>query len=215
MANFLPKTVQNLIDEFSKMPGVGPKSAQRLTMHLLYSPESRAQQLADAIANLKKGIQFCKNCWNVSDNELCTICADTNRNQKQICVVEEILDVVALEKTSEFHGSYHVLHGVLSPVDGIGPDELKIQELMNRLTKSAYEDAEAGESSVEKPRPEIIIATNPSLEGETTALYLVRLLKPLNLRITRIARGLPAGGDLDYADDLTLTRALQGRVEYS
>lgn len=208
MAAFLPKTVQDLIDQFSRLPGVGPKSAQRLTMHLLYSPESRAHELADAIGQLKEGLQFCTTCWNVADNELCMICTNPDRNQQQICVVEEILDVVALEKTLEFHGTYHVLHGVLSPVDGIGPEQLKIEALAARIKKLQQEQGENAHPL------EIILATNPSLEGETTAMYLVRLLKPLGVRITRIARGLPAGGDLDYADDLTLSRALQGRSDY-
>lgn len=208
MAAFLPKTVQDLIDQFSRLPGVGPKSAQRLTMHLLYSPESRAHELADAIGQLKEGLQFCTTCWNVADNEICMICANPDRTQQQICVVEEILDVVALEKTLEFHGTYHVLHGVLSPVDGIGPEQLKIEALLGRIKKLQ-------EGQGENVQPiEVILATNPSLEGETTAMYLVRLLKPLGVRITRIARGLPAGGDLDYADDLTLSRALQGRADY-
>ena len=158
MSSFLPKNVQALIDELSRLPGVGPKSAQRLTMHLLYSPENRAVQLAEAIGRLKQGLQFCRTCWNISESEQCKICADPNRRHEQICVVEDILDVVALEKTSEYHGSYHVLHGVLSPVDGIGPEHLKIQELVTRLNTG-------------KPAGfEVILATNPSLEGETTAM---------------------------------------------
>lgn len=206
MNSFLPLQLQKLIEEFGKLPGIGPKSAQRLVMHLLYSPESRIQMLSDAVGNLKKGLEFCKNCWNIAEGELCKICSDGERHQDQICVVEEILDVVALEKTSEFRGTYHVLHGVLSPVDAIGPDELKIQPLVDRLEKLL--------AGTPKETIEVILATNPSLEGETTALYLMRILKPLGVRITRIARGLPAGGDLDYADEITLTKALQGRSEY-
>lgn len=199
---FLPPQIQRLIEEFSRLPGIGPKSAQRLAMHLLYAPESKAKNLSEAISEHKKGLIFCQNCWNISEKETCKICADPTRSQQQICIVEEILDVVALEKTGEYKGTYHVLHGVLSPIDGIGPDQLKIQELLRRL-----ENKESAEI-------EIILATNPSLEGETTAMYLLRLLKDKNLKITRIARGLPAGGDLDYADELTLTKALQGRMDY-
>jgi recombination protein RecR len=202
MPSFLPKSLQKLIEEFSKLPGIGPKSAQRLAMHLLYSPEKRSLELAEAIQSFKKDLQFCKNCWNIAENELCGICSDPNRNHQQICVVEELLDVMALEKTAEYRGSYHVLHGVLSPIDAVGPEQLKIQELLQRI------------ENMNKPELELILATNPSLEGETTAMYLMRLLKPKEVRITRIARGLPAGGDLDYADELTLTRALQGRVKY-
>lgn len=205
MTSFLPPSLQKLIDEFSRLPGIGPKSAQRLAMHLLYSPESRARELADAVAGLKQGLSFCQNCWNIAENDRCRICSDPMRHQRQICVIEEILDVIALEKTGEYHGTYHVLHGVLSPVDAIGPEQLKIQELLDRVQKISGE---------KKEEVEIILATNPSLEGETTALYLMRALKPLGVSITRIARGLPAGGDLDYADELTLSRALQGRQRY-
>ncbi len=201
MASFLPQSIQDLIEEFSKLPGIGPKSAQRLTMHLLHSPDMRIQGLAQAVMDLKKRLQFCSACWNIAEEALCKICANTTRNQQQICVVEEILDVVALEKTLEFKGVYHVLHGSLSPVDGIGPEQLKIQALLDRLPENAQE-------------VEVILATNPGLEGESTALYLLRLLKPRQVKITRIARGLPVGGDLDYADELTLTKALQGRSNY-
>ncbi len=203
MTAFLPKSIQKLIEEFSRLPGVGPKSAQRMAMHLLYSPESRVQQLSEAVSSLKKGLEFCKFCWNIAEGDRCLVCLDQARNQHQICVVEEVLDVVALEKTFEFRGVYHVLHGVLSPVDGIGPDQLKVQALVNRL--DLVED---------KSQIEVILATNPSLEGETTAMYLMRLLKPMGVRVTRIARGLPAGGDLDYADEMTLSKAMQGRHDY-
>ncbi len=232
MRSFLPSSIQKVIEEFSKLPGIGPKSAQRLAMHLLYSPESRSHGLADAIGNLKNGLQFCRICWNIAEGEICRICSDPQRNQEQICVVEEILDVLALEKTAEYLGVYHVLHGVLSPVDAIGPEQLKIQELLTRVEKIGQKyggfrpgggngEITNGSGGSEKSiglqkntGPELILATNPSLEGETTAMYLKRLLQPKGLRITRIARGLPAGGDLDYADELTLTRALAGRAEY-
>lgn len=185
---------------------MGPKSAQRLAMHLLRTPQMRVQSLAHAISDLQKGLQFCNICWNIAEDETCRICSDPMRKQQQICVVEDILDVMALEKTGEYQGTYHVLHGVLSPVDGIGPEQLKIEALIKRVRD--YSENTPGQPM------EIILATNPSLEGETTSMYLLRLLKPLGARITRIARGLPAGGDLDYADELTLSRAMQGRAEY-
>lgn len=208
MSSFLPESIQKAIDEFSRLPGIGPKSAQRLAMYLLHSPEMRIDSLAGAVANVKKGLNFCSDCFNIAEGDnKCRICLDTMRSREQLCVVEEILDVIALEKTKQFKGLYHVLHGVLSPVDGIGPDQLKVEQLKRRVTNML-------ESGVLASGIEIIIATNPSLEGETTAMYLTKILKPLGVRVTRIARGLPAGGDLDYADEVTLTRALQGRLEY-
>ncbi len=207
MSSFLPGSIQKAIDEFSRLPGIGPKSAQRLAMHLLHSPEMRIESLAEAVAGVKKGLHFCNDCFNIAEGEKCRICLDIMRGKEQICVVEEILDVIALEKTKQFKGLYHVLHGVLSPVDGIGPDQLKIDQLKTRVEALL-------ESGGRADTLEIIIATNPSLEGETTAMYLTKILKPLGVRVTRIARGLPAGGDLDYADEVTLIRALQGRLEY-
>lgn len=219
MANFLPLSIQKLIEEFSRLPGVGPKSAQRLTMHLLHSPEGRLHGLSEAVSGLKKGLMFCRECWNIAENELCMICGageQGTRNKQQICVVEEVLDTVALERMLEYKGVYHVLHGALSPVDGIGPDQLKIEALVMRV--KALLESEAGSQEnfdpQEKNGLEIILATNPGMEGETTALYLLRLLKPLGVKITRIARGLPVGGDLDYADEMTLSKAMQGRAEY-
>jgi len=200
--NFLPESLQHLIDEFARLPGVGPKSAQRLAMHLLHSPETKVQALASTISTFKTGLKFCQECWNISEGEICKICSNLERNKYQICVVEEILDTMALEKTKQFKGVYHVLHGVLSPVDGIGPEQIKVAQLLQRIEQMPKEEVE------------VIIATNPSLEGETTAMYIQRLLKPLEVRVTRIARGLPAGGDLDYADEVTLIRALQGRSDY-
>jgi recombination protein RecR len=204
MANFLPQSIQKLIDEFARLPGIGPKSAQRLAMHLLHSPDLRLEGLAGAVSGVKKGLQFCNECWNIAEGEKCKICLDELREKRVICVVEDLLDIVALERTGQFNGIYHVLHGVLSPVDGVGPEQLKMGELVERAQRAKDEGVEL----------EIIIATNPSLEGETTAMYLTRMLKPLAVKVTRIARGLPAGGDLDYADEVTLTRALQGRSEY-
>lgn len=213
MGSFLPKTINKLVEEFSRLPGIGPKSAQRLTMHLLHSPESRLRELSDAVGHLKNGLQFCTICWNIAEDSVCPICAAQNRNHNFICVVEEILDVVAIERTMEFKGVYHVLHGALSPVDGIGPEQLKIESLLQRVKKLSENNV--GDSANNASAIEIILATNPGLEGETTAMYLMRLLKFPNVKITRIARGLPMGGDLDYADELTLTKALQGRMEYS
>ncbi|PIR55060.1 recombination protein RecR [Candidatus Peregrinibacteria bacterium CG10_big_fil_rev_8_21_14_0_10_36_19] len=200
MSNILPKSVRQLIEELSKLPGVGPKSAQRIAMHLLHSPSSRTQPLGEAILNLKENVVFCTKCWNIGEENPCMICCNESRDQSVICVVEEILDVVAIEKTGEFKGMYHVLHGALSPVDGIGPEQLKFVELFRR--------AEDGEVK------EIILATNPSLEGEATALYIQKHLLNAAVRVTRIARGLPVGGDVEYADSITLTRALAGRAEF-
>lgn len=199
MSKFLPKSVRTLIEELSKLPGVGPKSAQRLAIHLLHSPDMRIQGLGDAVRGLKMGVVFCNECWNIGESEPCDICADEQRDKSAICVVEEVLDVVALEKTGDFNGLYHVLHGSLSPVDGVGPEQLKIAELFKRI--------DAGVS-------EIILATNPSLEGEATALYIQKYLKSFDVLVTRIARGLPVGGDLEYADEVTLSRALTGRSEF-
>jgi recombination protein RecR len=193
--------VVRLIKEFHKLPGVGPKSAQRLTYYLLRAPQEEAQALAQAILEVKEKIAFCSVCQNVTDSDPCLICADTQRDRSLICVVEEPLDILALERTRSYHGLYHVLHGVISPMDGVGPEDLKVEELLGRLKGGAVQ--------------EVILATNPNLEGEATAMYLTRLLRPLGLRVTRLARGLPTGADLEYADDLTLSRALEGRQEVS
>jgi recombination protein RecR len=201
MSNFLPKSVRTLIEEFSKLPGIGPKSAQRLAIHLLYAPTSRVTPLGEAVLGLKENVMFCNACWNIAESDPCRICSDSNRDQGIICVVEDVLDVVALEKTSEFKGSYHVLHGALSPIDGVGPEQLKIVELFNRIQRGGIVR-------------EVILATNASLEGEATALYIQKHLRDLGVKITRIARGLPVGADLEYADEITLTKALQGRGEF-
>lgn len=176
-------------------------------MHLLHSPDMRINSLAEAVSDVKKGLSFCSECFNIAEGDKCRICEDSMRSHQQICVVEDILDVIALERTRQFKGLYHVLHGVLSPVDGIGPDQLKIDELKSRVERLLNGGILSNEI-------EIIVATNPSLEGETTAMYITRMLKNQSVKVTRIARGLPAGGDLDYADEITLTRALQGRLEY-
>jgi recombination protein RecR len=207
MSHFLPKSVRNLIEELSKLPGIGPKSAQRLAVHLLHSPESKIEALGKAVVGLKENLVFCETCWNIAEENPCVICTDSQRDKKVICVVEDILDAQAIEKTREFKGLYHVLHGALSPIDGIGPDQLKLSDLFKRI-ESGKGDAEIVRVS------EIILATNPSLEGEATALYIQKYLREYDLKITRIARGLPVGGDLEYADEVTLSRALNGRGEF-
>jgi len=189
--------VQDLIDELGRLPGVGPKSAQRIAFHLLKLPKDDALRLARAIAEAKDRVTFCTRCFNIAEGEECSICADTRRDATVICVVEESRDIVAVEKTGEFHGRYHVLQGAISPIEGIGPDQLRVRELLARVDTEGVD--------------EVILCTNPNIEGEATAMYLGRLLKPLGLRVTRIASGLPVGGDLEYADELTLGRALEGR----
>ena len=188
-----------LIEEFYRLPGIGPKSAQRLAYYLLRMPAADARSLAEAIVEVKDKVTLCSTCQNVTEVDPCRVGTDPGRDRSIMCVVEEPLDILALERTGSYHGLYHVLHGAISPMDGIGPDDLKVSELLGRLR--------AGETR------EIILATNPNLEGEATSMYLARLIGPLGLRVTRLARGLPAGGDLEYADDLTLTRALEGRQE--
>ena len=189
--------VQDLIDELGRLPGVGPKSAQRIAFHLLKLPKEDALRLARAVVEVKDRIGFCTQCCNVAEGELCGICSDSRRDPRLICVVEEPRDVVAIEKTLEFKGLYHVLQGAISPIEGIGLDQLRVKELLTRLREQEVD--------------EIILATNPNLEGEATAMALSRLLKPLGVRVTRPASGLPVGGDLEYADELTLGRALEGR----
>jgi recombination protein RecR len=189
--------VQALIDELGRLPGIGPKSAQRIAFHLLKLPAADANRLADAIREAKARVRFCERCWNVADGPLCTICADERRDASVLCVVEEARDLVAVERTGEFRGRYHVLLGALSPIEGIGPEQLKVKELLARIQPEGVR--------------EVIVCTNPNIEGEATAMYLARLLQPLGLEVTRIASGLPVGADLEYADELTLGRALSGR----
>ena len=190
--------VQDLIDELGRMPGVGPKSAQRIAFHLLKLPKDDAVRLARVIVEAKEKVAWCERCFNLSEGPLCGICADDRRDAHTICVVEEPKDLVAVEKTGEFKGKYHVLQGAISPIEGIGPDQLRVKELLVRLDPEGV--------------TEVILCTNPNIEGEATAMYLGRLLKPLGLTVTRIASGLPVGGDLEYADEMTLGRALTGRV---
>ena len=189
--------VQDLIDELGRLPGVGPKSAQRIAFHLLQADPADVQRLATVLVEVKQKVKFCTICFNVSEEETCRICRDPRRDPTVLCVVEEYKDVVAIERTREFKGRYHVLGGAISPIDGIGPDQLHIRELMSRLNDTTL--------------TEIILATDPNLEGEATATYLTRLLSPLGLRVTRLASGLPVGGDLEYADEVTLGRAFVGR----
>jgi recombination protein RecR len=189
----------NLVDQLAKLPGIGRKSAQRLAFHILKQPEKEAQLLAEAILTAKAKIHYCSLCYNLTDKELCPICSNPERDQSVLCVVEDARDVIALERAHQFHGLYHVLHGAISPMDGVGPDQLKIKELLQRLQVH--------------PAEEIIIATNTSIEGEATAMYLSNLLKPLGIKVTRIAQGLPVGGDIQYADEVTLARAFEGRWE--
>jgi len=189
--------VARLIEEFARLPGIGPKTAQRLTFHLLRAAKDDALSLAEAIVQMKERVGFCTTCFNITENPICAVCSDESRDRGVICVVEEPLDVLALERTREYRGTYHVLHGAISPIDGIGPEKLRIAELIERVRKGSV--------------TEVIIATNPNTEGDVTASYLARILAPTGARVTRLARGLPAGGDLEYADELTLARALEGR----
>lgn len=188
-----------LIEEFYKLPGIGPKSAQRLAYYLLRMPGAEAHSLAQAILEVKERVVLCSSCQNVTENDPCRICSSLERDRTAICVVEEPLDILAIERSGSYRGQYHVLHGAISPMDGIGPEDLKIAELLGRMR--------SGEVT------EVILATNPNLEGEATSMYLSRLISPLGIRVTRLARGLPVGGDLEYADDVTLARALEGRQE--
>ena len=195
----LPQPVQQLIDEFARLPGIGPKSASRLTFFLLRAANDQALDLAEALQDLKQRTQFCSTCFNITEDDPCLICDDDTRDERLLCVVEEPLDVLAIERSRAFNGRYHVLHGAISPVEGIGPEDLKVDELIRRVQEGEFS--------------EIIMATNPTLEGESTALYLQRRLVDMGVRLTRLARGLPVGGDLEYTDEITLSRALEGRQE--
>ena len=187
--------IQDLIDELGKLPGIGPKSAQRIAFHIIQSENNDVTKLAEILRDVKSKVKFCEECGNISEDQKCQICSDPRRDSKFICVVEESKDVLAIEKTREFQGKYHVLGGAISPIDGIGPENLRIKELLTRM-----QDVE-----------EVIIATDPNLEGEATATYLLRLLKPIGVKVSRLASGLPVGGDLEYADEVTLGRAFEGR----
>ncbi|HKZ03888.1 MAG TPA: recombination mediator RecR [Methylomirabilota bacterium] len=196
---YFPEPVARLIEALQRLPGIGPKTAQRLSFFLLKRPADEVSELATALTELKTRVIHCSRCWNVTEEDPCRICRDPARDARSLCVVEEPNDLLALERTGEFKGRYHVLMGALSPLDGIGPEDIKVRELLGRLEGEQVD--------------EVILATNPSVEGEATAIYLAKLLKPLGVRITRIARGLPVGGDLEYADEVTLSKALEGRKE--
>ncbi|MBR5479078.1 MAG: recombination protein RecR [Clostridia bacterium] len=196
---FFTEPVENLIEQFQKLPGIGRKTAQRLAFFVLNLPASEAEAFANAVLDAKKNVKFCKMCQNLTDGELCNLCADNARDRKTICVVCDPKDVIAIEKTREYRGLYHVLHGCISPMNNIGPDDIRIKELLERVAKEQVD--------------EIIMATNPDTEGEATAMYITRLLKPFNIKITRLAYGIPVGGHLEFADEITLTRALEGRRE--
>jgi len=197
--SYHPPALGRLIEALQRLPGIGPKTAQRLAFHLLKQPEPAVRDLAEALVDLKARVVHCSRCFNVTDADPCRICGDGRRDAGLLCVVEEPNDLLAMERTGEYRGRYHVLLGALSPLDGVGPDELKVRELLLRLEADRVR--------------EVILATNPNVEGDATAIYLAKLLRPLGVRVTRIARGLPVGGDLEYADEVTLTRALEGRKE--
>lgn len=197
--NYYSTSIAQLIEQFTKLPGIGRKTAQRLAFHVISMPNQDAHSLAEAIVKAKESVKYCKVCTNLTDQETCNICSDTRRDPLLICVVEDPRDVVAMERTKEFKGYYHVLHGAISPLEGVGPEDIKIKELLSRLAS--------------QPVDEIIIATNPNIEGEATAMYISKLLKPMGIKVSRIAHGIPVGGDLEYADEVTLTKALEGRRE--
>lgn len=197
--NYYSTSIAKLIEEFTKLPGIGRKTAQRLAFHVINLPKNDAHSLADAIVKAKESVKYCNICSNLTDKETCDICSNKRRNSSTICVVEDPRDVIAMERTKEFKGYYHVLHGAISPLEGVGPEDIKIKELLSRLKD---EDIE-----------EVIIATNPNIEGEATAMYISKLLKPMGIKVSRIAHGVPVGGDLEYADEVTLTKALEGRRE--
>ncbi len=192
-------SIEKLIESFERLPSIGHKTAARLAFHILNSSEEETNEFISSIVNAKKNLKYCSKCFNISDTDPCTICSNPKRNQELICVVEDVRDVIAMEKTHEFKGVYHVLHGSISPMNGIGPDDIKIKELLARIMDGQVK--------------EVILATNPRVEGEATAMYLSKLIKPLGITVTRIAHGIPVGGDLEYTDEITLTKALEGRRE--
>lgn len=199
--SFFPASLENLIDKFAALPGIGRKSAQRLAFHVLSLPEGEAESFANAILEAKKSVCCCKVCQNLTEGEVCSICASDRRDKSTVCVVSEPRDVLSIERSHEYDGVYHVLHGVLSPISHVGPDDIKIKELLQRVTDDGSEVSE------------IIMATNPDTEGEATAMYISRLLKPFDIKVTRLAYGIPVGSNLEFADDATLLRAIEGRIE--
>ena len=196
----LAPPVARLIEQFHKLPGIGPKSAQRLTYYLIRMPREEAMALAEAIHAVKEQLTFCRSCQNITERDPCSVCSNPGRDQTRVCVVQEPLDVLALERTGVYNGLYHVLHGVIDPMNNVGPEDLRIRDLLQRVTEGQIEEA--------------ILATNPTVEGEATAMYIRQLLEPLGVKLTRLARGLPVGGDLEYVDDLTLSRAFEGRQSF-
>ena len=198
--SYYSPSIEKLIESFAKLPSIGNKTAARLAFHMLNASEEETQEFINSILNAKKNLKYCTTCYNISDTDPCPICGNIKRDHSSICVVEDVRDVIAMERTHEFKGVYHVLHGSISPMNGIGPEDIRIKELLNRL---------AGEEKIK----EIIIATNPRVEGEATAMYLSKLIKPFGTKVTRIAHGVPVGGDIEYADEITLTKALEGRRE--
>ena len=201
MNSLLPENLEEVISQFSRLPGIGPRSAERLAFYLLKSPTDKSLQLSSALKEIKNGINFCRDCFMLTKNELCLICDDNSRDRTTICIVSDVSDLIAIEKTNEYKGLYHVLHGYLSPLEGVGPDDLRIKELLTRIQNSPE-------------IKEVILATNPTLEGDATAMFLQDAFNKFSCKITRIARGMPVGGDLDYADSLTISRAMQGRQEF-
>ena len=197
--SYYSPSIEKLIESFEKLPSIGHKTAQRLAFYMLDLSEEEAKEFTDSILNAKKNLHFCSKCFNISDTDPCNICSNKKRDESTICVVEDVRDVIAMERTHEFNGVYHVLHGSISPMNGIGPDNIKIKELLNRIMNGEVK--------------EIILATNPRVEGEATSMYISKLVKPLGIKVTRIARGIPVGGDLEYTDEITLTKALEGRSE--
>ena len=197
--SFFPASLENLVDKFASLPGIGRKSAQRLAFHVLSLPDDEAQSFADAIISAKKSVHCCKVCQNLTEGEICQICASDTRDKSTVCVVSEPRDVLSIERGREYNGTYHVLHGVLSPISHVGPDDIRIKELLVRVAENDIQ--------------EVIMATNPDTEGEATAMYLSRLLKPFNVKVTRLAYGIPVGSNLEFADDATLNRAIEGRTE--
>lgn len=200
MSNCYPESVADLIEELNRLPGIGPKSAQRLAFYLLERPINEVKQLANAMVNAKNNIKYCSVCCNLTEDDPCKICTDHKRDNSILCVVEEAKDIMAMQRSGEFKGRYHVLHGAISPIEGIGPEQLRIKELLTNLQQN-------------NDIKEVLVATNPTIEGEATAMYLAKLIKPLGIKVTRIAHGLPVGGDLEFVDEVTLTRAIEGRRE--
>ncbi len=200
----IPKAIQNVIDSFERLPGIGPKSAQRLTFHLLHFPQEHLDQFAQSLSNLKKNTVMCKVCFNIGETDVCDVCSDLSRDVSMVCVVEDVLDVIAMERSGRYKGRYHVLHGIIDPLNAIGPDDIYIPQLMERVKSNDPQIAE------------LVLATNPTMEGEATAMYIVKQIKSQNseVKISRLGSGLPIGADLEYADEITLQRAFEGRKEY-